>query len=253
VTRRRLGFWFRLAVVLLRPPLMALTRRDWRGAEHLPRQGGIVVCANHVSHIDPITFAHYVYDNGRVPRFLAKSGLFALPFVGSVVRGAGQIPVYRETADAGRAFSAAVAAVRRGECVAIYPEATLTRDPQLWPMLGKTGAARVALITGAPVIPIAQWGPQEILPPYSTRPRLLPRKKVRVAAGPPVDLTEFAGRELNAELLREATDRIMAAITALLEELRGETAPPTRFDPRSADLPLVGNPRRAEHGHRRSA
>ena len=231
---RRIGFWYRLAVVILRPLLMALTRRDWRGAEHLPADGGFVVVTNHVSHVDPLTFAHFLYDNGRLPRFLGKEVLFRLFFVGRVLRGAKQIPVYRESADAAQAFSAAVAAVRGGECVAIYPEATLTRDPELWPMVGKTGAARVALETGAPVIPVAQWGPQQLLAPYAKRPHLFPRTtdaRLGRTAGRP-RRSSGTGRSTRP-LLREVTERIMAAITALLEEIRGEQAPAVRFDPRS--------------------
>ena len=130
-----------------------------------------------------------------------------------MLRGAKQIPVYRDTVDASTAYSAAVEAVNSGECVAIYPEATLTRDPDLWPMVGKTGAARVALATGAPVIPVAQWGPQEVLAPYTKRLHLFPRQTMHVKAGPPVDLSEFAGRPVDAPLLHEVTEKIMAAIT----------------------------------------
>ena len=241
---RRIGFWYRLAVVVLRPLLMLLTKRDWRGGQHLPADGGIVVVTNHISHVDPLTFAHFVYDHGRLPRFLGKEVLFRLFLVGRVLRGARQIPVYRETADASRAFSAAVAAVRAGECVAIYPEATLTREPDLWPMVGKTGAARVALETQAPVVPIAQWGPHELLPAYAKRPRVLPRKTMHVWAGPPVDLSAYRGRPIDAALLREVTEVIMAAITELLEGIRGETAPVVRFDVRANNLPRTGNPRR---------
>ncbi|MGZ4594701.1 MAG: lysophospholipid acyltransferase family protein [Actinomycetes bacterium] len=244
MTHRRIGFWYRLAAILLRRPLMLLTRRDWAGAEHLGT-GGIVVVSNHVSHFDPLPFAHFLYDNGRLPRFLAKAGLFDVFFVGSVLRGAKQIPVYRESSDAQKAYSAAVAAVQRGECVAIYPEATLTRDPDLWPMRGKTGAARVALATGAPVVPIAQWGPQHVLPPYAKRAHVFPRRTMHVRAGAPVDLSEFMGRPVDAELLQAVTEKIMAAITSLLEEVRGEKAPAVRFDPRVEGLPATGNPARA--------
>ena len=118
--------------------------------------------------------------------------------------------------------------------MAIYPEATLTRDPDLWPMVGKTGAARVALETGAPVIPVAQWGPQELLPPYTKRPHLFPRKTMHVWAGPPVDLDDVRGRPVDAALLREVTERIMAAITELLEEIRGEQAPAVAVRPASS-------------------
>jgi 1-acyl-sn-glycerol-3-phosphate acyltransferase len=244
VARRRIGFWYRVAAILVRRPMLVLTRHDWSGAEHLDG-GGIVVVTNHVSYFDPLVFAHFLYDNGRLPRFLAKEGLFRLFFIGSVLRGAEQIPVYRDSTDASSAYAAAVEAIGRGECVAIYPEATLTRDPDLWPMVGKTGAARVALVTGAPVIPIAQWGPQDVLAPYTKRLHLFTRRMMHVKAGPPVDLSEFAGRPVEAVLLQEVTEKIMAAITHLLEEIRGAKAPAVRFDPRRAGLPTTGNPGRA--------
>jgi 1-acyl-sn-glycerol-3-phosphate acyltransferase len=237
-----------LAVVILKPFMTVFTKRQWRGGRNIPPEGGVVVCVNHISYFDPLSFAHFVYDHGRLPRFLAKAALFKLFFVGSVLRGADQIPVYRESQDAAKSVSDAVAAVRRGECVCIYPEATVTRDPDMWPMVGKTGAARIALTTGAPVIPVAQWGAQEVLAPYAKRPHLLPRKTMRLHAGPPVDLSEFAGQEQTAEVLRAATEKVMAAITGLLEEIRGEPAPEQRYDPRAAGVPTTGNPRRAEKG-----
>lgn len=242
--RRTAGGGFLVAVAIVRPLLMALTRRDWRGTQHLPAEGGFVVASNHISHVDPFTLAHFLWDNGYPVRFLAKESVFRIPVAGLVVRSARQIPVYRESADAARALSVAVDAVRAGECVGIYPDATLTRDPDLWPMVGKTGAARLALTTGCPVIPVAQWGPQEILPPYGRRPRLWPRRTVHVWAGPPVDLSQWQGRPLDQTTLREATDAITAAIVGLLEQIRGEQAPPRRWDPRQHRAPRTGNPRR---------
>jgi 1-acyl-sn-glycerol-3-phosphate acyltransferase len=220
---------------------MVLTRRDWRGAEHLPASGGFVVTPNHLSHVDPLTFAHFMLDNGRPAYFLGKESVFRVPVVGAIVRGAQQIPVYRNTGRAVDAYRAAVAAVQEGKCVGVYPEATLTRDPGLWPMVGKTGAARIALTTRCPVVPVAQWGPQELLAPYSKKVRLFPRRTMHVLAGPPVDLSDLYDRPQNAEVLREATARIMAAITAQLEQLRGEKAPATRFDARAEGLPPTGN------------
>jgi 1-acyl-sn-glycerol-3-phosphate acyltransferase len=167
--------------------------------------------------------------------------VFQIPVLGRIVAGAGQIPVYRETADAGKAFSIAVAAVRAGECVAIFREATLTRDPQLWPMVGKTDAARIALTTGCPVIPIAQWGAQDILAPYGRRLHLLPRRTVRVWAGPPVDLSAFAGSPLDADTLRGATDAILDRVTGMLAEIRGEQPPAQRWDPRRHGQPRIGD------------
>ncbi len=242
--KQRLGFWYRFVAAILRPILMVITRRDWRGTEHLPGVGvGVVVSPNHISYADPLTFAHFLWDNGRAPRYLAKESVFRIPIVGRIIAACGQIPVYRESRNAARAFRDAVAAVQAGECVGIYPEGTITRDPGLWPMAGKTGAARVALETGCAVIPVAQWGPQEILAPYSKRLRLLPPKTVHVLAGPPVDLDDLRGRPLTPSVLRDAAERILDAITAQLAELRGELPPATRFDPAQAGLPRTGRPR----------
>ncbi len=226
--RRRNGLWVNLAVAVVKPLLLALTHRDWRGRRNIPAQGGVVVCSNHISYADPLALAHYVYDSGRVPRFLAKASLFSLPVVGHILRGTGQIPVHRNSPDATKALAAAVRAVNAGECVCVYPEGTIPADAGVWPTAGKTGAARIALATGVPVVPLAQWGAHELLPRGSWRPRLLRRTTVRVSAGRPVDLTDLCGADPGAELLREATDRIMDAVTALLVELRREDLPPAQ-------------------------
>jgi 1-acyl-sn-glycerol-3-phosphate acyltransferase len=234
--KQRLGFWYRVAAHLLRPILMVTTRRSWRGTEHLPGVGvGVVVAPNHISYVDPLTLAHFLWDNGRAPRYLAKESIFRVPVIGKIIAACGQIPVYRASRDATQAYREAVSAVRAGECVGIYPEGTITKDPALWPMRGKTGAARVALETGCQVIPVAQWGPQQILAPYSKTVRLLPRKTIQVLAGPPVALDDLRGAPVTPEVLRTASDRIVDAITAQLAELRGELPPATRFDPALPD------------------
>ncbi|MEV0280588.1 lysophospholipid acyltransferase family protein [Streptomyces sp. NPDC050610] len=236
MSRHRIGFWYRFTAVLAKPPLVVLFKRDWRGMEHIPADGGFITAVNHNSYLDPLSYAHFQYNTGRVPRFLAKSGLFKTTFVGTLLRGTGQIPVYRQSTDAAVAFRAAVAAIESGECVAFYPEGTLTRDPKLWPMQGKTGAARVALLTKAPVIPVAQWGAHEAMPPYAKEKkfRFFPRKTLKVLAGPPVDLSEYYGQDPTADVLRQATDTIMAAITELLAELRQEPAPAEPYDHKQA-------------------
>ncbi len=170
----RRGWSWTFLIALLKPVLVVFTRHRWIDGEKIPADGGVVVAANHVSHVDPVTFAHVIHDHGRLPRYLAKSTLFDLKVVGPLLRWTGQIPVYRQSADASRALIAAIEAVQRGRLVVVYPEGTLTRQPDLWPMRGKTGAAHIALAAGVPVVPIAQWGAQEILYPYSTRPTLLP-------------------------------------------------------------------------------
>lgn len=236
------GWAFAFSVAIVKPLLLLFTRRRWVDGEKLPAQGGCVVVGNHISHVDPLTFAHLVYDYGRLPRYLAKSDVFKVPGVSLILRSARQIPVYRLTTDASEALRAAVAAVDCGECVVVYPEGTITRDPGLWPMTGRTGAARVALATGAPVIPVAQWGAHRVLAPYAKKPKLFPRQTVAMKVGDPVDLDDLRGLPLTPEVLREATDRIMDALTLLLADLRQETPPPSRFDPRTAGVREIGNP-----------
>lgn len=248
---QRKGWAYGLCIAILEPLLELLTKKDWSDGEKIPATGGVVVAANHISHLDPLTFAHYAYYHGRLPRFLAKAALFEVPVVGWIVASAGQIPVYRLTADASRSFGAAVEAVEQGECVVVYPEGTISRQPDLWPMTGKTGAARIALSSGVPVVPVAQWGAHEMLPPYARRPHLLPRKTIRMKAGDPVDLDDLRERDLTPEVLSEATTRIMDAITHLLEDLRGETAPADRYDVKAAGVRPVGNPNRRGRKSRR--
>src|SRR3954470_15034297 len=233
--RRRVGFWYRFVVVAAKPVLRVFTTREWRGAEHLPAEGGIIVAANHVSEIDPFAVGEFLWDHGWPPRFLAKAELFRRAPVKWVLNGAQQIPVSRNSVDASLVLEPAVEALRRGECVLVYPEGSVTRDPELWPMKARTGVARLALLSGAPVIPIAQWGPEQVLPYRARRPRLFPRCTFHVVAGPPVDLSAFVGKPPTAELLRATTDTIMWRVTKQLAEIRGET-PPDRFFDMKADV-----------------
>ncbi len=240
--QQKRGWAWNVAVAIVKPVLLATTTRTWIEGEKLPVSGGCIVVFNHVSHIDPLTAAHFVYDHGRLPRYLAKSGLFKNKALAYFLTAAGQIPVERLSKNAAGAYDAAVAAVRAGECVVVYPEGTLTRDPGQWPMTGKSGAARIALETGCPVIPIGQWGAQELLAPYSTKPHPFPRKNITMKVGDPVDLSDLVGLPRTPAVVQQATDRIMAAVVEQVEEIRGETAPVERFDPRKAGVRPIGNP-----------
>jgi 1-acyl-sn-glycerol-3-phosphate acyltransferase len=244
--QQKRGWAWNIAVPLVKPLLLATTTRTWVGGEKLPETGGCIVVFNHVSHVDPLIAAHFVYDHGRLPRYLAKSGLFKNRVLGFFLTAAGQIPVERLTKSAAGAYDAAVAAVRNGECVVVYPEGTLTRDPAQWPMAGKTGAARIALETGCPVIPVGQWGPQQLLAPYARRPHLFPRKHITMRAGDPVDLSDLVALPRTTEVVQQATDRIMAALTEQVALIRGEVAPAERFDPRRAGVRQIGNPNKKE-------
>jgi 1-acyl-sn-glycerol-3-phosphate acyltransferase len=220
-------------VSLLHAIIRPLTHRDWRDQDKIPARGGVVLVANHISNVDPLAVGQFVAFSGRWPRFLAKEAIFAVPGVGAVVRACGQIPVRRGTAAASDALAEAVRAVDQGRAVVVYAEGTITLDPDLWPMRARTGAARIALSTDAPVVPIGQWGAQDVM--YGKRihlPHLLPRKTFRLVAGDPVPLDDLRGQPLTAAVLAEATTRIMSAVTALVAELRGEQPPAEPFDPR---------------------
>jgi len=223
---RRLGFWRRLAVMVVKPPLTVFTQRRWSGMENLPAKGGAILVANHMSHADPLVIGHFVYDAGLWPQFLAKSSLFKIPVMGPWLTAVRQIPVYRGTSDAAKALDAAVAALRAGDSVIIYPEGTTTKQPDLWPMRGKTGVARLWMATGAPVIPVVMWGPERLFDPRTKRLRLRPHTPVTVVAGPPIDLSRWAGAQPTAAVLNAITEEIMLRIRNMLAEVRGGTPPP---------------------------
>ena len=217
---------------LLRAIAWTMVKKDWHGEANLPREGAFLAVSNHVTYADPVTFAHFLYNNGHAPRFLAKSQLFTMPVIGWVVRSLDQVPVYRGTSKAKEAVDDGISFLKRGNCITIFPEGTLTRDPDLWPMVARTGAARMALTTGVPVIPVAQWGAHRLLGRYSKVLKPIPRKKVTVVAGPPIDLDDLRAKPMTNEVLREATDRIMATLTRMVEQLRGEVAPAVPYNMR---------------------
>jgi 1-acyl-sn-glycerol-3-phosphate acyltransferase len=246
--QQKRGWAWSTVVAIVKPTLLAVTEREWIDGEKIPVTGGCVVAVNHISHLDPLTLGFFLYDHGRLVRYLTKDAMFRTPLVKHIVKDAGQIPVTRMTEGAASAFDAAVEAVKEGECIGVYPEGTITKDPDGWPMRGKTGAARIALATGCPVIPVGQWGVQDLLPAYSVRPHLFPRKTTSYKVGDPVALNDLMGKPVTTEVLREATDRIMAAITVLVEELRGGKAPAVRFDPKQSGVTEIGNPNKARRG-----
>ena len=223
---RGLGFWRRFAVIVVKPVVTVFTHRTWRGAEYIPRTGPALIVANHISHADPLTLAHFVYDAGRWPQFLVKASVFKVPVVGWLLSRVRQIPVQRGTADAGRALDAAMDVVKAGDAIIIYPEGTTSKEPDLWPMRGKTGAARLALATGIPVVPVVSWGAQQIFDPRTKKKRFRPRTPVTVVAGPPIDLSKWAGSAPTSPVLAEVMNEIMNRLREMIGEVRGEEPPP---------------------------
>ena len=202
----------------------------------------MLLVANHVSVLDPLACARLVFDAGRLPHFLAKQSVFK-GFAGTLLRSAGQIPVARFSADAHAALDAAKADLDAGNLVVIYPEGSVTRDPDWWPMQARTGVARLALTTDAVVLPVAQWGPQRVHDYHRKKLHLRFRTPADYLVGEPVDLSAAARRRsapaarCAAELLRETTDLIMTRVRDQLAELRDE--------PAAADLPPAAAARAA--------
>jgi len=220
-----------LAAIVL-PFMYAITRYRIIDGDKLPKSGAFVLAPNHYSEIDPVIMGIVMWRLGRMPRFLAKASLFRIPVVGAVLRATGQVPV--ERAGATRSNDPLVSArklANDGLAVIIYPEGSLTRDPDLWPMRGKSGAVRMALTAGVPVIPAAHWGTQKVMPRYAKKISVFPRKTILAKIGDPVDLSAFVDRPLDSQTLTEATAVVMDAITELVEDLRNEKAPATRWDP----------------------
>lgn len=221
--------WRNVSKIILRPGIRMMMRLDWGGQEHIPATGPVILAVNHLSYMDIFAVALFADSAGRYPVFLAKSSLFEIPVLGTVLRWLGQLPVYRGQADAALVLKQAAQLVARtNSCLIFYPEATVTRDPDQWPMVAKTGVARLALESDVPVVPIAHWGAQKILPYGTFVPKLLPRKTVRLVAGPPVDLSEFRGQPMTNSVLRAATDKIMKEVASLLGGLR-DLPPPAEF------------------------
>jgi 1-acyl-sn-glycerol-3-phosphate acyltransferase len=233
--REKDGVWVKTAAAVFYP-ITWLSRRVTRGAERIPRTGGAILVFNHISHLDPVVDAVFVHRNKRVPRFLAKDSLFRIPVAGKIIGGAGTIPVYRGTVNASESLRAADQALREGKIVCIYPEGTISKDPDSWPMRSFPGVARLALAHDVPVLPIARWGTNHILNGYTKTFRPFPRKTITIYVGQPVDLSRFKTGEppSNVTLMR-VTDLIMTEVRALLAEIRGEDAPKAFFNPKKAE------------------
>ena len=229
MAQRRLGFWRRFAVMLVIPVMRVWTRRTWTGTENIPRTGGVIIVPNHVSHFDPLVVAHYIYGAGRWPRFLGKASLWRVPVLGYLLRKTRQIPVERGSVEAVKSLDALIDALHDGGAVVIYPEGTTTREPDLWPMRGKTGAARLALVTGAPVVPVANWGAETVFDPRTNRLKVHLRTPVTVTAGKPIDLSRWAGANPSRAVLEQMTEAIMLDIRDLIGTVRAAT-PPALYD-----------------------
>lgn len=213
------------------PIFGAMVKLRIREGSKLPASGPFILSPNHYSEIDPIVMGVVVWKLRRTPRFLAKASLFRVPALGWLMRFTGQIPVERDaSAQLGQPLQAAKLLTDRNQGVIVYPEGTLTKDPELWPMRGKSGAIRMALEQNIPLYPAAHWGTQHWMGRYAKKIRFFPRTTIDAVVGEPFDLSEYQGKTLTRELLEEATDKLMQEIARLAGSLRGETPPTVLHD-----------------------
>ena len=213
-----------------------VSRRRWAGQEHIPKTGGVILVANHTSNYDPLALGEFIIWAGRWPRFLGKSEIWNVPGLGWFARKCEQIPVFRNT---DRAINSLVhaeeALLTKHHAVAIYPEGTITADPDVWPMTGRRGAAQLALKTGVPVVPLVAVGPPRVLGQKKLElGKLLGgRKPVSVMARPALDLSAYTDVEPTKAVLDEVTALILDTLTEMVAEIRGEQPPAEgRYDMR---------------------
>lgn len=210
--------WFFAARWAVLPPARAYFAWRFEGLEKIPRRGPALIACNHASYVDPIANAYAVVRAGRRPRFLAKQELFGVPVVGAALRGAHQIAVARGTGDPSPLL-AAKEALSAGEVVVVYPEGTVTKRPDGLPMEGKTGAVRLALASGLPIIPMVSWGSAPVW--QKTGPgSLRPRRPVWVKVGDPIDLSAHREQADDVDLLHALTRQVMEVLTGLAVDLR---------------------------------
>lgn len=220
--------WYRAAELALIPPMQLWFNWRLEGLEKIPVEGPVIVAGNHLSYVDPLAHGYFVVKAGRRPRFLAKQELFDARFVGTVLRGARQISVERGTGDRSP-LEDARRAVERGEVVVIYPEGTTTTTHEDFsPGRGKTGAVRLAIATGVPILPVATWGGQFVWR-RSGRQSLTFGRPIWVVAGEPFDPSERLDGEPDAGRLRTLTDDLMGELDKLVADLRARY--PTRWTP----------------------
>lgn len=227
---RQVGPIYKLAYVALTPYVGPFVDLQVTGLQHLPAQGGAILAFNHLSKFDPLNIGYAFGVNGIEVHFLAKAELFDVPLLGTLLTKWGMVPVSRGADKAADSLSKAQTALNEGQKIGVFFEGTLTRDPAYWPMKGKTGAARMALDSGAPLIPVVQWGTQNVMERYLSRPRLK-RTTVHVRILPAIEVADLAADSSDRQAVLEVTRRLENALREGLSDIRGEEAPEKVFDP----------------------
>ena len=231
---------------ILAPLLRLIFRPVPMGIENLPKKGAYILVSNHTSYADPLAMAYFIFVQlGRAPHFLAKESLFRIPVFGKLLPHLGQVPIYRQGRSNQDSLVAAKEYLKAGHTIIMFPEGTLTRDPDYWPMRGRSGAIRLAIESGVPVFPVAHHGVEAVLPRYSKSFKPSPFKKVQIQVGPQVDLSGYSAADSQAKMA-EATEKVMQAITDELQKIRSGTPPKKRWDPKESGQAAYGNYRKKQ-------
>jgi 1-acyl-sn-glycerol-3-phosphate acyltransferase len=243
ITSKEMTLAVRIVAGIIAPFVRLTFKVEVQGMEKLPKSGAYILAPNHATNVDALAVAYFIYiKTKRAPHFLTKEKLFRIPLFGPILLAAGQIPVFRTGGQRNDdSLRVAHAYLKAGHSVCVFPEGTLTRDPDSWPMRGKTGAVRLALDSGVPVYPVGQWGSGKVMARYSSKFRPGFWKKVSFLVGDEIDLERFRKPNPTPAEVLEATEVVMASITKLVEQLRGEKAPDRRWDPVSAGQATTGN------------
>jgi 1-acyl-sn-glycerol-3-phosphate acyltransferase len=207
------------------------------GIDDRLRNRPLIVVSNHIGTFDPFVLIAACATVGLYPRFLATAGMFRVPVFGSIMRACGHIQVDRGSHTVTQALHHAVDALEEGSTVVVYPEGGISLDPGLWPERGKTGAARLAFASGAPIVACAQWGAHEVM--SWDGPIMMARTLLSAIARRPIarvhfgDIVDLDGLDrAHPYSPRIATDRIITACTQNLKPLRaGEPVLPDHIDP----------------------
>jgi 1-acyl-sn-glycerol-3-phosphate acyltransferase len=243
ITSKEMTLAIRIIAGIIAPFVRLMFKVEVQGMEKLPKSGAYILAPNHATNVDALAVAYFIYiKTKRAPHFLTKEKLFRIPLFGPILLAAGQIPVFRTGGQRNDdSLRVAHAYLKAGHSVCVFPEGTLTRDPDSWPMRGKTGAVRLALDSGVPVYPVGQWGSEKVMARYSSKFRPGFWKKVSFIVGDEIDLERFRKPNPTPAEVLEATEVVMASITKLVEQLRGEKAPDRRWDPVAAGQAPTGN------------
>lgn len=238
----QMSLFFRFVVNVIRLFIKFRVKRVVENIDKIPSEGPCIVIANHFNEFDAVLATEFVTQAHRAPRIFAKSSLWKIPIVKQAFNSGNLIPVNRGTKEAAKSLEVANEGLKNGDLIFIFPEGTISKDPQSWPMTCKTGAARLAIMSNAKVIPILQDGAQFLSKTCDKNVSWYQKHKkgnkvlIHLKAFDPIDFTDLFTKssdnldEISDDLVKKVNQRIESTLTKIVEENRGVKAP-KRWNP----------------------